>query len=275
MGKQRYARVEALFARAITPRRVKGFESYIKAGLRRTPEDTQTVCWDSLVVASAHNLFRDLDSHGLSLELWEYRKAVLAAAGLWPAPPTVENSAPTKNQIIILRKENSILRSYTLGKSRTHWHDIYNPEEIKDHLSQTFPLMNVSIVSPRLDRPIAEELRLLSKARIVISPSGGISTLLAFLRPGSCVVLMDYFVDEQESLGYQLGDSASMEVGFWNAWTHIDKVFYQVYSKDGGELVWDDPSFSSGTRKRASVRVDKDRIESIVRDFLQKRVFLD
>lgn len=161
-----------------------------------------------------------------------------------------------------------MLGSYTKGFTRRHFHDIYNFERLFKHLEKSFPWIPVKVSTPR---DLASELADLQNASIVITPCGGISTVLAFLPPGAHIIVMDYFVDKDEGLG-QVGESASMESGYWALWGHLEKVFYQVWSGEK-EMVWDDPGFEEGYRKKASVVVDMDRIESFIWEILKKTTF--
>jgi hypothetical protein len=190
-----YDRIMKTFGGAISANRsIFGFESYMERILEYTGSDYKTACFSELVVASASSLFQRFDENqGDEVLLWEYRNLVLAKMGLDP------NGRASKHRILIIKKQKSMLRPISAGFTRTHFHDIYNVNEVVDHLRTIFPRIEVEIVSP--GESIKEEIQCLQTATIVISPNGGISTMLAFLPRGSHAIIMDYYVDKPEN-GY-------------------------------------------------------------------------
>jgi hypothetical protein len=192
---RKYNRIMSTFGSAISNRSIYGFDSYMDRLQKYTEAKYTVACFSELVVASAPSLFYRFDARqGDEMLMWEYRNLVLRKLGLDP------NGRTAKHRILIVRKQTSMLRSATPGYNRTHFHDIYNVDEVATHLRRVFPWIPVDIVSP-VDS-INAEVESLQSATIVISPCGGISAMLAFLPRDSTAIIMDYFVDKSEGLGY-------------------------------------------------------------------------
>lgn len=75
---------------------------------------------------------------------------------------------------------------------------------------------------------------------------------------------MDYYVGEKY-MHQAKGDSASMEVSFWNLFPHITKSYYQILELEYDQ-VWDTKEREETTRFFASVKVNLERIEMMVRE---------
>jgi len=74
-----------------------------------------------------------------------------------------------------------------------------------------------------------EQADLMSRTTVLVTPCGGVSMMLPYLPEGAHAIVMDYYVTSEDMFGWAKGDSASMEVSFWNLWPHIKMDYYQIY----------------------------------------------
>lgn len=106
---------------------------------------------------------------------------------------------------------------------------------------------------------MVEQLRLVARTTIAISPCGGISMILPFLPEGAHAILMNYMVanDDARRHGECDGCSWTMEAELWRHVRHVHKQYYQV---------WGPADFAGGKPGRDSaVRVDVARLERLIR----------
>ncbi|KAI8914574.1 hypothetical protein EDD86DRAFT_259977 [Gorgonomyces haynaldii] len=237
------------FAPAISSKPIVGLESYLKS------HGKQTVCFDKLLVASATRNFlsyKDTFNEGKEPIWFDFRARVLQSHGIDPA------FIPKKHKIVLIKKVGSM---HGAQPGQTHFRDIYNLDEIHQHLKSLFPDIPVDIISPG-EMTIPEQLQVITNTTILITPPGGISMLIPFLPQHSHAIIMDYLGMEDEPIETKPGESVSMEVSFWNLFPHIRKQYYQIMNPDL-ELSPDFPG-ATNYREAFSVIADKERIKYMV-----------
>lgn len=163
---------------------------------------------------------------------------------------------------------------YLVKKGRTRYRVISNQAELVSYLKNRYT--DIEIVEKDLSKlPIKDQLQEMQSVTIFISHPGGSCMILPFIPPNSHALLIDYLATEKDGMfGYKTGDSVSMEISFWNMFTHFEKMYYQVYSED--EMEWDvtgEEREKGWLRDDASVRVDLARVEFMINEMLGKHVF--
>lgn len=175
----------------------------------------------------------------------------------------IEDKPPREHSIVITNKTSSIFRGSKPGQ--TSFRGIYNLQEVEAHLKNRYPTVPVCVVDWST-LSIQDQLELLIKTTVLITPPGGISMLMPFLSAGAQAIIFDYLEKEDNwYVGSQKDRSVSMEAPFWNHWPHFKKRYYQVFSKD--QLRVDDPNKSideANWRDETSVHVNLDRISVLV-----------
>jgi len=203
------------------------------------------LCFEELVVGGAYDSFNsEALNQGKEPLLALYRARVLAWHGL---PPT---AVPSTHTILLVRKEGR--------------RGIHNFNEVRRHVQRTFgaqaevPLADVQVTG-FAGLSMVEQLRLVARTTIAISPCGGISMILPFLPEGAHAILMNYMVanDDARRHGECDGCSWTMEAELWRHVRHVHKQYYQV---------WGPADFAGGKPGRDSaVRVDVARLERLIR----------
>ena len=101
---------------------------------------------------------------------------------------------------------------------------------------------------------LREQLRLVSRTTLALSPAGGVSMILPFLPEGAHVILVNYAVgpqDEKRRGGHESSCtrcSWTMEAELWQHVRWVRKLFYQV---------WEPDDFAGGKPGRESAVVIK------------------
>ena len=252
-GKHAYEKFMSYFLPVITNETVKYTWDYLD-GFKK-----DFVCFKRLLVPSFTRFFLDYTdsfNEGKESLLFTFRNQVLSYYNLNPF------SKPKKNRILINLKENS----ENLAKDgRTKFRSIANIEQVTDFLKSKFQQIQVDAIDLS-QLGIKEQLREMLDTTIFLTPSGGVSMILPFIAIDSFAIIMDYYGGEKKVyFQYKNGESASMEVSFWNLWPHFNKMYYQVFSEK--DVQWD---FEGGTsyREDASVIIDLDRLEFMVNEAL-------
>ncbi|KAJ3220642.1 hypothetical protein HK099_004122 [Clydaea vesicula] len=156
-----YKRLSETFTHGITNKKIIGLKKYLKEISQE--EGKPLVCFKNLVVASAGRQFwsyEDNHNENLSPIFFEYRNNILSEKfGLNPY------HKPKKHLITIVHKTGSFFFS---GK---HAHDIYNIEEVTDHVTSKFPDIEVNLVEiSKLS--FEEQFKLLLNTTVIITPCG-------------------------------------------------------------------------------------------------------
>lgn len=153
------------------------------------------------------------DSHFIA-----YRNSILTTHGLDPSI-----SLPSMHQIVLLKKS----ASFSNGQ-QTVRRSIDNLDEAYEWLQKAFPsldqLNRIQIMEPH-KQSWSNQLQIYLSTSILITPCGGISTILPFLPFGATVIVMDYPEPSQNR-------SVSMESILWNHFPYLHILYYQMYSTD-------------------------------------------
>ncbi len=183
--------------------------------------------------------------------LYSLRDHLLLQMGVDPRLPA------RTHHIVITNKTNS---EFTNSAANNH-RAIVNIAEIDQILRQQYPLVKVSVVEWHT-LSLKQNLQLLSTVTVLITPCGGVSTLLPFLPVGSHALVMDYLnLDAHSHFGGNVGDSMHMEGMLWDHLWHIRVDYYTVHN--GSDFVFDFPG-ATDTRNDASIVVKPDRIKAMV-----------
>jgi Glycosyltransferase 61 len=246
------------FSKAITNKTVGYFASYIDN--LKTISDL--VCFKDVIVSSSNPAFispERTDQFGRE-EIWfEFRNKVLLSHSINPY------KKPDFEQILLLRKNSSQTKS---DVARTHYRDIYNYDEVIEHIKLQYPAVKFIVTDPS-KLSIAEQLELTMNSTILITPPGGISMLIPFLPIDSTAIIMDYYSPEDDSLiSSRKGESVSMEISLWNVFPHIKKMYYQIM--DPQKDIIKDFEGAKLTREDYSVIVDMDRLTFMINSALNK-----
>ena len=213
---------------------------------------TQLTCFDRLYVGGKVPLFllpNESLVEGREEYIMDFRTSILRHHG-------INAKLPKKPMIIITNKTQSIW-----AKGRMH-RAIANVEEVYSFLRNSFPNAKVAVIEWH-KIALKEQLNILAATSILITPCGGVSMNIPFLPEGAHAIIMDYLSEGKNlgTFGYQKGESASMDISFWNRFPHIKFMYYQVYS--GNDVVWDFPGASS-YREDASININIERIYDLV-----------
>ena len=178
--------------------------------------------------------------------LYEYRAQALRAIGLNP------DSVPRTHHIVLVEKSQS---------NRGAMHDIANIIEVERFLRMTYPEIRITVIDWK-DIGLTDQLELLMSTTVIISPAGGVSTLLPFLPNGAHAILMDFPLIEEEGGS----KSVSMEGGFWDHWSHIKNDYYIVNKSE--QYVWQEGCDASkedcNLRDHARVVIDVTQLQLLI-----------
>ncbi|KAL4439224.1 hypothetical protein ABPG77_004126 [Micractinium sp. CCAP 211/92] len=104
---------------------------------------------------------------------------------------------------------------------------IENSQEIRELLQRRYPAARVQLVDfgkhPNLT--MAEQVQLMSETNILISPCGGLATVLAFMRPGSTAIVMNFWHTH-------MNRSVMMEQQFYDNLEYLDLQYFPVSLAD-------------------------------------------
>lgn len=184
------------------------------------------ICFRS-VLAGTGNLTR----RGRATDALPYRAAIAERLDLQEEPYGHEDQVV----ITLLDKEGRRI--------------IENYDEVMQMLQQRYPLARVQLMDfgkhPNLT--MAEQVELMSETSILISPCGGLATVLAFLRPGATAIVMNFWHTH-------LNRSVMMEDAFYSNLEYLDLQYFPVSPADY-EGTSDRPEcelIANGTRRHDS-----------------------
>ena len=254
-GKHLYEKFTSFFIPVITQESVRHTLPYIKSFGK------EYVCFKKLLVPSFSRFFldyRDSFNEGKEPLLFQFRNDIINYYKLDPF------TKPKMHRILLNSKEESL---NLLGKdgNRTRYRSIANEQQVFEFLTKRYKNIQVDVINiGKLS--LKDQLKEMLATTIFITPNGGISMSIPFLPIDSYAIIMDYYGGEKKPFfHYDNGDSASMEVSFWNLWTHVNKMYYQVFTDK--DYVWDVPG-SKSYRDDASILVNLDRIEFMINEAL-------
>jgi hypothetical protein len=156
---------------------------------------------------------------------------------------------PKKHQITIFKKNWS--------------RSISNHDDLVKHITQKYKNQEIEVVEIDPSRlSIKDQINLMLKTTLLITPCGGISMIGFFLTSGSSLISTDF-------PGYQGEDkftSDHMEAYFWNSLFWINDLYYSIedYSEIGrgkGPLKTPDP-FDCDPKTKNATRAKYEHIRS-------------
>lgn len=253
---QVYQKFVSGFSKAISPNPVQGMDSFLSS------HSESLVCFKELVVASAtRNFISYFDelNYGSEPLWWDFRSDVLKSHDIDP------NFVPAQEQIVLIQKSSSLNRPM---QGRMHYRDIYNLKDVESFIRRQYPNIRLVVANPA-ELDITNQLLLFSKTTILITPPGGISMNIPFLPIGSHAIIMDYYGQDEPRLDTVEGESASMEISFWNLFPHIQKHYYQIMDPAIDTIKDHDQALDP--REDFSVLVDLQRIEYMINLSLNKQ----
>lgn len=206
---------------------------------QRPMPSRRMLCFQKLLVGGAFDAFND-DRLNLGKEplLALYRARVLA----WHGVPY--NLSPRSHTILLVDKA---------GKRSIH-----NFRQVQRHVTERFGRMAKVEVTSYAGLTMAQQLSLVARTTVAVSPCGGISMILPFLPEGAHAILLNYMLGPRDFRrhGECAGCSWAMEAELWRHVRHVKKVYYQV---------WGEHDFARGRPGRDSaVKVDVARLEGLV-----------
>jgi hypothetical protein len=193
------------------------------------------LCFDRVLVGGLRNhivsdpleAFYSLSNLGREAGLFAYRSAVLTAAGLDPA------HVPKRHKIVLLRKKSSFGRAIPRRA-------IVNLFQAVAWIREAYPSLareKGAVEVVELEKmPWSKQLELVLSTTLLITPCGGLSTILPFLPVGASAIVMDY-----PDPG--VNRSVSMEGQLWNHFPHVRTMYYQM--RDGTDWMWVRPRDAS------------------------------
>jgi len=166
--------------------------------------DDGLVCFKTLLVGTGN-----LTRRGRATDALPYRAAVAERLGL-QEPPFGHEERPV---ITMLDKEGRRI--------------IENYPEVRDMLAERYPgaLVQLYDFGKHPDLTMAEQVELMSQTSILISPCGGLATVLSFLRPGSTAIVMNFWHTH-------LNRSVMMEDAFYQNLEYLDLQYFPVTLED-------------------------------------------
>ena len=212
-------------------------------------DGTRPMCFEKLMVGGTFDSFNHEELNmGKEPLIALYRARVLAAHGIAPDVP------PTRHTILLVAKKGRRV--------------IANFKRVQAAIRQEFSSIADIVVTDFSGMSMREQLQLVSRTTLAVSPSGGISMILPFMPEGSHAVLINYMLGEGEEARHGECDLAdgpcswTMEAELWRHVRHITKVYYQV---------WGPEDFAKKKPGRdESVRVDPVRLLPLMRAALHE-----
>lgn len=220
-----------------------------------------TICFEKLVLASGTHpsmfSFRTADgnirkpaNYLKSSMFYEFRGIILRHFGIDP------EFTPDQPQIVIFHKTKSD------GK-KVPTRSVVNFDQVVDHIRQKHPHVPLKVVDPS-ELSLKEQMDVFSQTTLLISPPGGISTVIPFLPRNSHVILFDYFAFKAHRR-YRINASVSMEADVWDSIAHLKIHYYQVFHRKDHIWVDDHQKSVMDSRRGTSLIVDVNRLEVLVR----------
>mmetsp|Transcript_25378 Transcript_25378/g.70624 ORF Transcript_25378/g.70624 Transcript_25378/m.70624 type:complete len:486 (+) Transcript_25378:215-1672(+) len=185
-------------------------------------QSTEPLCFDRLLVGATAAAFdSEARNEGKEPLLMLYRARVLE----WHQVSMIPLAS---HRIVLVDKQQ--------GKR-----GIKNFDEVYEEVLSSFhAIANVTrVILPVLS--IMEQLHLLSRTTVAVSPCGGVSMILPFLPESAFAILINYALDTvpakqpDDRHGECAFCSWTMEGEFWRHVPHIRKLYYQVFGPDDFE----------------------------------------
>ncbi|CAF1044837.1 unnamed protein product [Rotaria sp. Silwood1] len=162
------------------------------------------VCFRTIVAGGAKPMFSIINesyTNGKERLLYDYRTAILRYHGV------NVSHLPSRHRIVLVNKTQALRRSLRAIK---------NLVEVKHFIHSTYPKIQLDVIDWS-KYTFTQQMHELYKTTILITPCGGISTIISFLPGGTHAIIMDFYVNKQayrKDEKYRVGESASMDGAF-------------------------------------------------------------
>ncbi|CAF4500830.1 unnamed protein product [Rotaria sp. Silwood2] len=162
------------------------------------------VCFRTIVAGGATAMFsigNEAYTNGKERLLYNYRTAILRYHGV------NISHLPSRHRIVLVNKTQTVHRSLRAIK---------NLAEVKHFIHSTYPKIQLDVIDWS-KYTFTQQMHQLYKTTVLITPCGGISTIIPFLPEGTHAIVMEFYVNKnayREPARYEVGESASMDGGF-------------------------------------------------------------
>ena len=191
------------------------------------PSDVSIVCVEELIASQIQPLFLP----NFRTQLWGmdqlfagFRRKVLLSQGVSP-------KLPRTSLLLLTDKFQS-----DFGAAGGAHRAIYNLDEVHKYLTTRWETdhREVEVVVVRWSTlSFSEQLNLIGKASVLVTPCGGVSFIGSFLPVGGGLIVMDYLssMHDHEVFGCSgKNQSCSMDALFWGMFAHLRTMYYQIRS---------------------------------------------
>ncbi|CAF1225483.1 unnamed protein product [Didymodactylos carnosus] len=229
---------------ALTPHPIVEQKTYLSSF------KTRYVCFNRFIIGGSILLYQPRNTviHHRDVEslLFNWRTMIIHHFKLDP------KYIPTKHRITISNKTDS-------AWTRVARRNIANLNDIVKFVKQTYPTIEVNVVVWQ-KLSFREQVDIMLKTTIFITPSGGVSMMAPFLPIGAHIITPD-FLSDRDMPGFKKGESVALEGNFWAYWPHVHKDYYQIFSRK--EQVWDFAN-AAYSRDEASVIMNTTRLGMLI-----------
>jgi hypothetical protein len=236
--------------KVITPHPLVALKSYAQSF------NTTHICFDRFIVGGPIFMFNTHEFpyvyHEVETLVDKWRSKIIQYHGFDP------EYIPKTHLITITNKTESFgLSGY--GRRR-----IYNLKEIVDFIKQAYPRIPVRVVEWHRV-PFPEQIDILLRTTILITPQGGVAARVPFLPRGAHTIITDYYVDVPRN-GNKAGESIDGLTYFHAHFPHVRKINYQVYGPQ--DYRWDYPG-AHVTESDASIIIKTKRLALLLEKALE------
>jgi hypothetical protein len=236
----------------LTSKKLVEYKSYL------TAFNTKYVCFRHFMAGGNLGLIHSSamkENHGRESLLYKWRSKIITYHKF------DSEYIPNQHRIVITNKSASVWAKAPNVMHRA----IANLKEVVTFVRSTYSNIPVEVIEWH-KMALVKQIELLLHTTILISPAGGVSMIAPFLPHGSHAILMDYYVTENSS-GFEIGSSASMEGMLLNHFPHFKKDYYQIYGKQ--DFVFDFNG-TSDTRNDASIIINTTRLHLLIESALEE-----
>ncbi|CAF4445017.1 unnamed protein product [Rotaria sp. Silwood2] len=218
---------------------------------------SHVVCFRTIVAGGGIPVFSleyEPYINGKERLLYDFRTAILRYHGV------NVSHLPSRHRIILVNKTQS---------KRASLRAIKNLAEVEHFIHSTYPKIQLDVIVWN-KYTFTQQMHELYKTTILITPCGGISTIIPFLPEGTHAIVTDFYVNERaysKIARYAVGESAAMDASFLNYFPHVRKLYYQVRSDK--DYVFDFPT-GINSRTEASIIINTTRLQELIDTALQE-----
>eukprot|EP00243_Klebsormidium_subtile_P001266 TRINITY_DN12174_c0_g2_i1.p1 TRINITY_DN12174_c0_g2~~TRINITY_DN12174_c0_g2_i1.p1 ORF type:complete len:501 (+),score=43.89 TRINITY_DN12174_c0_g2_i1:1026-2528(+) len=231
------------FWRGISDQKVLGFpEINDKYG-----GQGDVVCFEQLLIGTGNSgiiagKHSQTVRYSRAASLWEFRNSLLRGLNFDPL------RVPTEHLVLIFRKS---------GRRGLH-----NVDEILAAIrkERRYEGVSVRVLENVDDMPIRDQLELVTRSTVVVSPPGGASSLFFFLPRGAHLIVADYWYLKATSPSRSIGMTQHMDDSLWDFISHVKTQYYDVRKGEVFVPPGLDPTDNRVLRDDCEVIVNLDRL---------------